>query len=243
MSEVAGGGSSLFFRHRRLFPGGVGDLRRRRLSAAWPITGQMTAKPTAYSSKIATDIPLYESPGALFDDYLEDKPRVFEAIFPDKRRSRQLNEEEWRVQMLPIQFLFLTVYPTIDMRLRCKTNAKDYLPQVPPNITKVLQLEITRWKLGGLDSVLEPSHFSLGVEGVLYTTRQVGGRSRLKGQLEMKMNFVLPPVLALVPEDVRRSVAESVLKRLMENMKHKVNGSLLADYTQFKEEKSKTLHK
>lgn len=29
---------------------------------------------------------------ASFDEYLEDKPRVFKAIFPDKRRSQQLNE-------------------------------------------------------------------------------------------------------------------------------------------------------
>uniref|UniRef100_A0A2K1RA32 Uncharacterized protein n=1 Tax=Populus trichocarpa TaxID=3694 RepID=A0A2K1RA32_POPTR len=29
---------------------------------------------------------------ASFDRYLEDKPRVFKAIFPDKRRSQQLNE-------------------------------------------------------------------------------------------------------------------------------------------------------
>lgn len=79
-----------------------------------------TAKPSTYSSRISTDIPLYEIPGvkippffislslslcdgfdlvfefwngqASFDQYLEDKPRVFKAIFPDKRRSSQINE-------------------------------------------------------------------------------------------------------------------------------------------------------
>ena len=39
-------------------------------------------------------------------------------------------------------------------------------------------------------------------------------RSRLKGQLEMSISFVLPPVLALVPEDGLRSVAESVRPHL-----------------------------
>ncbi|KAG6398347.1 hypothetical protein SASPL_139805 [Salvia splendens] len=48
--------------------------------------------PTTYSSRISTDIPLYEIPGASFDEYLEDKPRVFKAIFPDKRRSDQINQ-------------------------------------------------------------------------------------------------------------------------------------------------------
>eukprot|EP00257_Ricinus_communis_P027613 XP_025015027.1 uncharacterized protein LOC8283427 [Ricinus communis] len=172
------------------------------------IKNQMATNPATYSSRISTDIPIYESPGASFDRYLEDKPRVFKAMFPDKRRSEQLNKEEWRIQMLPINFLFLTVWPVVDMRLKCKSGGKDYPPEVPRNITKVLELEITRWQLQGLDNVLEPSHFSLGVEGLLYADR-LGARTRLKGQLEMNISFVLPPVLALVPEDVRKNVAES----------------------------------
>uniref|UniRef100_A0A7N0VLI6 Uncharacterized protein n=1 Tax=Kalanchoe fedtschenkoi TaxID=63787 RepID=A0A7N0VLI6_KALFE len=173
-----------------------------------PIRNQM-AKPSTYSSSISTDIPLYESPGASFDEYLEDKPRVFKAIFPDKRRSERLNEEDWRIQMLPIQFLFLTVWPVIDMRLRCKCQGADYPPGVPSEITKVLELDIIKWELLGLDDVLKPSQFSLGVRGALYPDRR-GKRSRLKGQLEMNISFVLPPALQLVPQDVLRNVAEAV---------------------------------
>ncbi|XP_059670368.1 uncharacterized protein LOC132315937 [Cornus florida] len=204
------------------------------------VVKNQTTKPATYTSRIATDIPLYESPAASFDQYLEDKPRVFKAIFPDKQRSQRLNQEEWRIQMLPINFLFLTVRPVIDMRLRCKSKGIDYPPGVPPNITKVLELDIIRWELQGLDDMLKPSHFTLGVEGALYSDRR-GRSSRLKGLLEMSISFVLPPVLALVPDDVRRDVAESVLSRLVENMKHKVNGSLLSDYSRFKREKQKNL--
>jgi len=48
---------------------------------------------------------------------------------------------------------------------------------------------------------------------------------------------VLPSVLALVPEDVRRNMAHAVLTGLVENMKHKVIESLLADYNSFKNER------
>ncbi|XP_065856518.1 uncharacterized protein [Euphorbia lathyris] len=188
-----------------------------------------------YSSRISTNIPLYESPGASFDRYLEDKSRVFKAMFPDNRRFQQLNQEEWRIQMLPINFLFLTVWPVVDMRLTTKTGGQDYPPQIPQHITKLLQLHITRWKLEGLDHVVDPSQFSLGVNGALYADR-LGPRTRLKGELEMNISFILPSVLALIPEDVRRNVAETVLTGLVENMKHKVNGSLLADYSRFKRE-------
>ncbi|GFQ07870.1 hypothetical protein PHJA_002931000 [Phtheirospermum japonicum] len=207
-----------------LFPGGVPSNLKRyplNLSPKWEckklrlskVTAQMV-NPSTYSSRICTDIALYETPGASFDQYLEDKPRVFKAIFPDKRRSQQLNEEEWRVYMLPIEFLFLTASPVIDMRLRCKSHGTGYPAGVPRDITKVLELDI----------------------GALYPDRR-GSRSRLKGQLQLTITFDLPPVLALVPQEIRRDVAESVLKRLVENMKSKVNGSLIADYSEFKKER------
>ncbi|CAG7902545.1 unnamed protein product [Brassica rapa] len=62
---------------------------------------------------------------------------------------------------------------------------------------------------------MEPSDFSLGVKGALYPDRR-GMNTRLRGQLEMNISFVLPPVLELV------------LTSLVENVKHKVHGSLLA---------------
>lgn len=46
--------------------------------------------------------------------------------------------------MLPINFLFLTVLPVVDMRLRYKSGGRDYPPEVPINITKVLELDIVR---------------------------------------------------------------------------------------------------
>ncbi|KAJ4835387.1 hypothetical protein Tsubulata_010549 [Turnera subulata] len=199
------------------------------------VKNQVAAKPATYTSRMTTDVPFYESPGASFDKYLEHKSRVFEAIFPDRMRSQKLNEEEWRIQMLPINFLFLNVCPVVDMRLRCKTGGRDYPPGVPNEITKILELDITRWELHGLDNTFDPSQFSLEVKGTLFADRRV--QTRLKGQLEMSISLVLPPVVALVPEDVRKSVAESVLTKLVENMKQKVNVSLLTDYRKFRRER------
>ncbi|KAL0350859.1 UNVERIFIED_CONTAM: hypothetical protein Sradi_4235100 [Sesamum radiatum] len=188
--------------HNALLPGGASHFKIYPLkpSAKWQcnvlrvekrlrvmkVEAQMV-NPSTYSSRISTDIPLYEIPGASFDVYLEDKPRVFKAIFPDKRRSQQLNENIWSL---------------------CRPG---YPPGVPQDISKVLELDIIRWELQGLDDMLKPSQFSLGVKGALYPDRR-GPRSRLKGQLQMSISFVLPPMLALVPEDIRRDVADSVLK-------------------------------
>ena len=44
--------------------------------------------------------------------------------------------------MLPIKFLFLTAWPVVVMRIRCKSNGQDYPPDVPLDITKVLELNM-----------------------------------------------------------------------------------------------------
>ncbi|KAL3378698.1 hypothetical protein AABB24_004561, partial [Solanum stoloniferum] len=48
----------------------------------------------SYDSQITivADMPLFESPHASFDRYMEDKPRVFKAISPDNRGTQRLNE-------------------------------------------------------------------------------------------------------------------------------------------------------
>ena len=56
--------------------------------------------------------------------------------------------------MLPIQFFFLTVSPVVDMRLRCKTNGKDYPSGISPAISKVLELDIVRHSLYNIITTL-----------------------------------------------------------------------------------------
>lgn len=55
---------------------------------------------------------------------------------------RMNGQEEWRIQMLPLQILFLTAWPVIDMRVRCKSQGIGYPPGIPQDITKVVELDI-----------------------------------------------------------------------------------------------------
>lgn len=45
------------------------------------------------------------------------------------------------IEMLPIQFLFASVDPVVVMRLRGRTNGKEYPPSVPHHSTAALELE------------------------------------------------------------------------------------------------------
>lgn len=168
-------------------------------------------------------MPLYEPPGVSFDEYLEDRPRVFRAMFPDEGRSQRLGDDHWRVRMLPLEFLLITVHPVVVMQLR--------------NRGRALHLRITEWELRGLDSGYTPASFDLGVRGSLYADRS-GGGSRLRGHLEISITAVLPPPLRLVPDGVLRGVAESVLSTLAEKMKRDVDVGLVADFRMFRMEKA-----
>ncbi|KAM0924400.1 hypothetical protein ACQ4PT_004899 [Festuca glaucescens] len=185
-----------------------------------------SASPDAvtYSSSIDTDMPLYEPPGVSFDEYLQDRPRVFRAMFPDESRSQRLSDEEWRIQMLPLEFLLITVRPVVVMQLRNRGGG--------------LELQITEWELRGLDSGYAPASFDLGVRGSLYADRGQRRGSRLRGHLEISITVALPPPLRIVPEGVLRGVAETVLSTLAERMKRDVDVGLVADFRRFRMEKA-----
>ncbi|KAL4653821.1 hypothetical protein ACB092_01G333900 [Castanea dentata] len=211
--------------------------RRYHEMASWKPINQ---KPIKYSSRFTSALPLSESPWqASFDQYLEDESRLFKATFTDGEKM-QISEDEWRIQLPPLQVLFLKVQPIIDMRLTCKSKGKDYPSAVPCEITKVLELEMTKWELLGVDDVRESFGFSANAKGAIYPDRR-GTQSWIKNQFELNISFVLPPALALVPKDVIQDIGVSVIQRLVDDKKQKANDGVLVDYDKFKREKLKSL--
>lgn len=225
------------FLSQKAFKGKPATGHRVPYIRSMPQITMQAERTVSFSSELSTDLPLYESSEVPFEQYLSDRQRIFQALFPDKRRSEKLNDEEWRIHMLPIEFLFLTAFPVIDMSIIVKAPGEGYPPGVSKNVKKVLTLEATRWKLGGLDYVLQPSDFVLGVRGALYSEKY-GVKSRLKGQMEMTISFVLPPALAVIPEDILKSIGHAVLIQLLENMKGRVNRKVLADYRDYAKEQT-----
>ncbi|CAL5084241.1 unnamed protein product [Urochloa decumbens] len=199
---------------------------RTRAGAAGVRPSSSSPDAVTYRASISTNTPLHEPPGASLDEYLQDRARVFRAMFPDETRSERLGDGEWRIQMLPLQFLLLTVRPVVVMELRHRASGLD--------------LRVTDWELRGLDRDHAPSSFDLGVSGSLYADRSRGHRAgcRMRGHLEIAITVVLPPPLRLVPESVLRGVTESVLSRLAEKMKRDVDVGLNADFQRFRREKA-----
>lgn len=51
-------------------------------------------------------------------------------------------QEEWRVKMIPMQFLYLTCQPVVHITARCISESQDYPPEIPDHITKLLEFHI-----------------------------------------------------------------------------------------------------
>ncbi|CAK9308992.1 unnamed protein product [Citrullus colocynthis] len=184
-----------------------------------------------------SDFPLYDSPGkASFDEYLEDKPRLVKATFPGK--SQQLNQEEWRIETPKIQLLFLKIWPTIDMKIICKTNGEGYPSDVPHYITKVLELEMTKWRINGIHKDYMPSSANVCSKGAIYREK-IGTRSHLKFQLLINLSFCVPEALNFVPNDALQGIVETVLKAMIEDLKLKTIHKLVEDYSEFRKENKK----
>ncbi|TYG93071.1 hypothetical protein ES288_A11G081600v1 [Gossypium darwinii] len=175
-------------------------LKKKKPQLEWHLKN-MKPKSHKYLVRNITDIPLYETPWDLFDEYLEDKPRVFNSMFPHKHSIQQLYEDEWRIKMMPLKVVALKVWQVIDFRLKCK-----YPLQVPSDITKLLEVQLTRCELQGLDKVIDSSsHFALGVKARLYPDRR-GNKSRIRGDCEINISLVFPPTFTFIPGGAIRDI-------------------------------------
>ncbi|KAK7316331.1 hypothetical protein VNO77_35285 [Canavalia gladiata] len=216
-------------------------FKKHKLQRQWQrrqTSNSIRNEKTSFSFKSNANVPLHELPGASFDQYMDDTHRVVRAVFPDKGTTKQLNEEDWRITMPPIQCLFLKVKPTADVRLTFKSNGEDYPPHIPHHINKVLELHFIKWELQGLNTFyVDPYQLSLDVRGTIYPERK-GKHSWLKNQMEMKISFCISPAMAFIPENVMQDAIELVFKTVENEMKQEFQGRLLEDYNKFKRNKA-----
>lgn len=140
--------------------------------------------------------------------------------------------------MLPVQLLFLTITPVVEMRAKCRSNGEGYPLQVPLDIASILvfsvvcspqstfeylsktllhngEISITcsifLWQVKWEFRGLDikPTHLDFSARGVIYPDRRQS-QHRLKGHLEMDISYSLPQALWFIPEDLLSNIFEEV---------------------------------
>ncbi|KAK4752858.1 hypothetical protein SAY87_021656 [Trapa incisa] len=184
--------------------------------------------PVKHSFVFTTNDLLNESNGISFDQYMEDTTRIFNALFHDEK-SLQLEQDVWRIQMLPVQVLFMTATPVGQMQVRCKTSGEGYPPQVPSDIARILDFSIMKWEFQGLNINL--SYLDFSARGVIYPDRRQL-QHRLMGHMEMDISYSIPPALSFIPQDLLSNLFKEEIKKLVQYM----NRNLLMDYNTYRRE-------
>ncbi|KAF1877428.1 hypothetical protein Lal_00040143 [Lupinus albus] len=193
---------------------------------------------STFNHKSSNQNVLLELPEASFDEYLKEKERIIRIIFPGKFPMEQLNEEEWKVNMTPVEALFLTCQPVIYLAATCISDAQNYPPEVSKNVTNLFEVQITKCEFQKLPVEYVPKNFKINCRGAIYLERQ-RKNSWMKNQLDFKVSFDFPPLLAWVPEYVLQGIVHTVLKTYIDDINNGLALRLLEDYDSYKRNHSK----
>ncbi len=145
--------------------------------------------------------------------YLRQPKRLVKALV-DPTRLEQLGEDCFRLKMRPLQFLMLTLQPTVDLKVVVKPDG-------------TLYLKSQRCEIRGIEYINQ--RFSLNLVGKLYPTH-TQGVTYLKGQADLEVNVELPPSLWFTPKPLLEATGNGLLKSVLLTIKQRLMHNLLADY-------------
>lgn len=175
----------------------------------------------SYSSTRSLRLALArEDPRHTAAAYLSATERVVQTAFPDAQRRRRLDAQHWRVQLLPVQLLWLTA--GVECTLRT------WSEPASAGGAHVLRLSGREVALTGLpgDLVELAGSLVLRVDGSL----QAHASGVLGGSVRLRIAASLPDVLAIVPgvDAVVQRILDGVLQRIELSLREKLPEDYLA---------------
>ena len=148
--------------------------------------------------------------------YLRQPKRLVNALV-EPSRMEQLNEDSFRLKMRPLNFLSLSVQPTVDLRVRSSSRGTIYLRSLACQIRGVEYID---------------RRFALNLAGIL-EPHQINGQTYLKGHADLQVEVELPAPLQLTPKPLIESTGNGLLKSVLLTIKHRLTHQLLEDYLQW----------
>ncbi|MEZ2235886.1 DUF1997 domain-containing protein [Microcoleus sp.] len=145
--------------------------------------------------------------------YLRQPKRLVNALV-DRSRTEQLSDECFRLKMRPLQFMMLSIQPTVDMRVWALSDG-------------TINLESVASEILGVDYIND--RFALNLKGQL-SPHQSGGGTYLKGKADLEVRVELPPPLWLTPKPILEATGNGLLKSVLLSVKQRLMYQLLLDY-------------
>ena len=170
---------------------------------------------TVFRASESIDIPVVEQEIPI-KHYLRQPKRLVNALI-DQTRLEHLDQDCFRLKMRPLQFMMLSIQPTVDMRVWASSN-------------DTINLKSKGCEIRGVEYINQ--RFALDIVGIL-KTYQIKGRTHLQGKADLEVKVELPPPLWLTPQPILETTGNGLLKSVLMTIKQRLTHQLLADYHQW----------
>ncbi|MBE9180780.1 DUF1997 domain-containing protein [Oculatella sp. LEGE 06141] len=145
--------------------------------------------------------------------YLRQPQRLVNALV-DPSRIEQLGADRFRLKMRPLNFMMLSIQPTVDMRIWAGADG-------------VIHLQSVSCDIRGVEYINQ--RFSLNLVGRLVPD-QIDGETRLTGKADLEVEVDLPPAFRLTPKSLLEATGNGLLRSVLLTIKQRLMHQLLSDY-------------
>lgn len=154
-----------------------------------------------------------ETPTASLQHYLRQPQRLVYAL-TDPNRVEFLGSDRFRLKMRPLNFLMVSLQPTVDLVVHANSHGS-------------LQLRSLGCEIRGVDYINR--RFHLALEGYLSPQATANGTD-LIGLADLQVGVDIPPPLDLTPRPILEATGNGLLKSVLLTIKQRLSQHLVADY-------------
>ncbi|NJM73814.1 MAG: DUF1997 domain-containing protein [Scytonema sp. RU_4_4] len=168
--------------------------------------------PTRFTASQSVEITIPQQPIPI-QHYLRQPQRLVNALV-DPSRIQQLGEEVFRLKMRPLNFMSISIQPTVDMKVWAESNG-------------TISVRSVRCEILGIEYINQ--RFSLNLKGYLSPDQQVTS-TLLKGRADLEVLVDLPPPFSYTPKAILEATGNGLLKSVLLTIKQRLLHQLIADY-------------
>ncbi len=167
---------------------------------------------TRFTASLSVEIAVPEQPIPI-QHYLRQPQRLVSALV-DPSRVQQVSDEIFRLKMRPLNFMSLSIQPTVDMRVWAES-------------TGTISVQSIGCEVLGVEYINQ--RFALNLKGHL-SPYELSTGTRLKGRADLEVQVDLPPPFSFTPKVILEATGNSLLKSVLLTIKQRLLHHLLADY-------------
>lgn len=147
------------------------------------------------------------------EHYLRQPQRLIGALV-DRSRVDELSRDTFRLKMRPLNFMTLSIQPTVDMQVWTESDG-------------TISLRSLACEIRGVEYINE--RFDLDLLGKLVPTKTEKGTC-LVGQADLRVEVGLPPAFWLTPKPLLEAAGNGLLRSVLMTIKQRLMHQLVSDY-------------